>query len=66
MAVGDRVRVSSSKVGVLRYLGLTEFAKGQWAGVELDAPTGKNDGSVAGRRCGLLLRYSFLKCFPVL
>ncbi|KAK2714776.1 CAP-Gly domain-containing linker protein 1-like isoform X2 [Artemia franciscana] len=53
LAVGERVIVTSmqgSKTGVLRYLGLTEFAQGQWAGVELDEPDGKNDGSVAGKR----------------
>ena len=51
--VGDRVIVKSSqgsKAGLLRYLGTTEFAAGEWCGVELDDPLGKNDGSVAGVR----------------
>ncbi|KAK3740835.1 hypothetical protein RRG08_042819 [Elysia crispata] len=48
--VGDRVLVSGSKPGVLRYIGETDFAKGVWAGVELDEPYGKNDGAVAGKR----------------
>jgi CAP-Gly domain-containing linker protein 1 len=48
--VGDRVLVSGSKSGVLRYIGETDFAKGVWAGVELDEPQGKNDGAVAGKR----------------
>lgn len=39
-----------SKPGTLRYLGPTEFANGEWAGVELDDPLGKNDGSVEGKR----------------
>eukprot|EP00090_Calanus_glacialis_P045752 TRINITY_DN8694_c0_g1_i1.p1 TRINITY_DN8694_c0_g1~~TRINITY_DN8694_c0_g1_i1.p1 ORF type:complete len:1787 (-),score=592.36 TRINITY_DN8694_c0_g1_i1:377-5737(-) len=51
---GDRVIVASSmagtKTGTLRYLGPTDFAKGEWAGVELDAAIGKNDGSVDGKR----------------
>lgn len=51
--MGDRVIVSSSrgsKAGTLRYVGVTEFATGVWAGVELDDPIGKNDGSVEGKR----------------
>ncbi|XP_035436548.2 restin homolog isoform X5 [Spodoptera frugiperda] len=51
--VGDRVIVSSSrgsKAGTLRYVGVTDFATGVWAGVELDDPLGKNDGSVDGKR----------------
>ena len=48
--LGDRVLIGGTKVGHLRYLGTTDFAKGEWAGVELDDPIGKNDGSVAGKR----------------
>ncbi|XP_012224078.1 CAP-Gly domain-containing linker protein 1 isoform X3 [Linepithema humile] len=53
LRIGDRVIVSSSqgsKTGVLRYLGTTEFAAGEWCGVELDDSVGKNDGSVNGKR----------------
>ncbi|XP_026844180.1 restin homolog isoform X1 [Drosophila persimilis] len=53
MAVGDRVIVSSgfgSRPGVLRYLGETSFAPGNWCGVELDEASGKNDGAVDGIR----------------
>lgn len=50
LKVGDRVLVSGSKLGTLRYIGPTDFAKGEWAGVELDDPVGKNDGAVAGKR----------------
>lgn len=52
-SIGDRVLVNASsgtKLGTLRFLGETDFAEGQWAGIELDEPTGKNDGSVAGKR----------------
>ncbi|XP_070153045.1 CAP-Gly domain-containing linker protein 1 isoform X4 [Polyergus mexicanus] len=53
LKIGDRVIVSSmqgSKTGILRYQGPTDFAGGEWYGVELDEPLGKNDGSVNGKR----------------
>ena len=40
--------------GYLRYCGPTEFASGVWAGIELDEPVGKNDGSIGG--------ISYFKC----
>ncbi|KAF5889414.1 CAP-Gly domain-containing linker protein 4 isoform X2, partial [Clarias magur] len=46
--VGDKVVIAGQKVGTLRFCGSTEFAGGLWAGVELQQPEGKNDGSVAG------------------
>lgn len=51
MAIGDRVIVSSgfgSRPGILKYMGETKFAPGNWCGVQLDEPTGKNDGSLDG------------------
>jgi hypothetical protein len=46
LQIGDRVIVASSmagtKTGTLRYLGPADFAKGEWAGIELDAPLGEN------------------------
>ncbi|KAG7167630.1 CAP-Gly domain-containing linker protein 1-like 3, partial [Homarus americanus] len=48
--IGDRVWVGGSKGGVISYIGETQFAPGEWAGVTLDDPIGKNDGSVAGVR----------------
>ncbi|XP_051781288.1 CAP-Gly domain-containing linker protein 4-like isoform X2 [Erpetoichthys calabaricus] len=48
--LGDRVIIAGQKVGTLRFCGATEFASGQWAGVELDEPEGKNNGAVGGIR----------------
>ncbi|XP_048509340.1 CAP-Gly domain-containing linker protein 2 isoform X4 [Athalia rosae] len=53
LRLGERVIVSSSqgsKAGVLRFIGSTEFASGEWCGVELDDPVGKNDGAVGEKR----------------
>jgi len=49
--IGDKVLVGRNRVeGVLRFAGETGFAHGKWLGIELDAYTGKNDGSVQGVR----------------
>lgn len=50
LKIGDRVLVGGVKEGILRFLGPTEFAKGIWAGVELEEALGKNDGAVSGKR----------------
>merc|ERR1740139_533522 len=70
--VGESVLVGPKKVpGIARYVGQTRFAKGEWIGVELAEPFGKNDGSVAGHRyfeCrmghGLFLRKHLLAEAP--
>ena len=46
--IGDRVYVGGTKPGRIQYIGDTQFAPGDWAGVVLDEALGKNDGSVAG------------------
>lgn len=56
LKLGDRVVIAGQKVGTLRFCGTTEFASGQWAGVELDEPEGKNNGSVG--------RVQYFKCAP--
>lgn len=42
VVVGESVLVRPySSSGVIAYVGATEFASGNWIGVELDAPTGR-------------------------
>ncbi|OAV92880.1 hypothetical protein PTTG_02031 [Puccinia triticina 1-1 BBBD Race 1] len=47
---GDRVSIPKAGAGHVAFVGSTEFANGTWVGIILDNPTGKNDGSVDGKR----------------
>lgn len=46
--VGDRIVVMGKHRAVIRFIGETAFAQGEWFGVELDEEQGKNDGCVQG------------------
>ncbi|XP_041790944.1 centrosome-associated protein 350 isoform X2 [Chelmon rostratus] len=46
--IGDRVLVGGVQPGTLRFKGLTSFANGFWAGVELDKSEGSNNGTYDG------------------
>lgn len=50
LAVGQTIRLNDGRNGVIRFIGSTQFAPGEWVGVELEEDTGKNDGSVQGER----------------
>lgn len=63
-SVGDRCYVGGTKPGQIAFIGVTQFASGEWVGVILDEATGKNDGTVDGIRYfqtsenrGLFCRY---------
>ncbi len=52
--IGQRV-IFAGQRGIVRYVGNVQFAAGEWVGIQLDKPAGKNDGSVQGVRyfdCG--------------
>eukprot|EP00731_Ephydatia_muelleri_P010946 Em0005g1532a len=48
--VGDKVMVESNgfKFCIVKYIGTTEFAPGEWVGVALEKPLGKHNGTVQG------------------
>ena len=50
LELGCKVVVKRQYVGVVRYIGTTEFSEGEWVGVELKDPVGKHDGLVKGKR----------------
>ena len=48
--IGQTVEIQDGKIAVVRFVGTTDFAAGDWIGIVLDDASGKNDGSVRGRR----------------
>jgi len=49
LRVGKKV-MFQGKSGTIRYVGPTNFAAGEWVGLELEDGSGKHDGSVFGQR----------------
>jgi len=56
MEVGDWVKTNTGRQGIVRFHGETKFEAGIWLGIELNHPSGKNDGNVKG--------HSYFKCKP--
>lgn len=50
LAVGQVIELNDGRRAIIRFLGPTGFAPGEWIGVELEEGSGKNDGSVKGDR----------------
>ncbi len=50
IAVGQTIRLNDGRNAIVRFVGQTHFAIGDWVGVELEDDGGKNDGSVQGTR----------------
>ena len=48
--IGQTVESKDGKQGIVRYAGTLEIASGSWLGLELPDRSGKNDGSVQGKR----------------
>ncbi|KAF3071134.1 hypothetical protein GL218_00202 [Daldinia childiae] len=48
--VGQTIRLTDGRNAIVRYVGQTHFAVGDWIGIELEDDGGKNDGSVQGER----------------
>ncbi|XP_064481782.1 CAP-Gly domain-containing linker protein 1-like isoform X4 [Ornithodoros turicata] len=57
LRVGDRVLISGTRYGNLRYLGETQFSEGIWCGVELDEPSG-------GKHSGVVNGIQYFACRP--
>ncbi|KAI1381333.1 CAP-Gly domain-containing protein [Hypoxylon crocopeplum] len=50
VTLGQTIRLLDGRNAIVRYVGMTHFATGDWVGVELEDDSGKNDGAVQGER----------------
>lgn len=72
LMVGQEVWVDGTKKGRIAYIGTVHFSKGEMAGIHLDEPIGKNNGTVGGilyfqtePRHGLFSRLHRLALYPM-
>ncbi|KAG7397063.1 hypothetical protein PHYBOEH_001341 [Phytophthora boehmeriae] len=49
LELGCKVAFGVGKTGIVRFVGETDFANGEWVGIELERPEGKNNGELNGR-----------------
>ena len=50
LSSGQVITLPDGRRAIVRFVGTTHFADGDWIGIELDEATGKNDGAVQGER----------------
>lgn len=48
--VGQRIETNTHRTGIVKYVGPIHVTDGAWLGIDLQEPTGKNDGSLRGER----------------
>lgn len=48
--IGQKIETNTHRTGIVKYVGSIHVAEGAWLGIDLQEPTGKNDGSVRGER----------------
>lgn len=49
LEIGCVAQFATGKSGIVRFVGSVDFADGEWVGLELERPEGKNNGSLGGR-----------------
>ncbi|KAK1936962.1 CAP-Gly domain-containing linker protein 1 [Phytophthora citrophthora] len=54
--IGSRVCIRGKHAGVVMFTGCVHYAKGEFVGIALSSPVGKNDGSIKGVR--------YFECLP--